>query len=385
MSEKTSERRSLVSLSQNIETVRDSQAWPHFKTHHLVNPTSHSPLWMVTTEPLLNELFVRLQQLKTELIEDPATPRQLQFSRAHLEQVRQAFANMICHGEEKLHRLCQLICHSFLTSYQIQSVVIGEIETTKERLTISQGIAAEDLYSTTDIDLGTRQLSKLQFFDGQGWSKANLVANMVDYQPTEINPYGIHKIISRIKAEQEIWNKVVDEIFDLDWIVKRDKKLRHLSRYVKDIFGIKIVVGELADVHEVQSALIDLIWSNEELQRVQIEPQPETRRLQFVEVKDYLTPGEQKRSGWEAMKSVVRWSDKTIEIQIQPLGNFLHERELLTQESHTSFRSRREQVRAQVAEQLPLFRFYQELMRWLFLNPNAPSPVYQGVTLSLVD
>ena len=385
MSEKTSERRSSVFLSQNIEAIRGSQVWPQSKTHHAVDPTSHSPLWMVTTEPLLNELFVRLQQLRLELIEDPATPRQLQFSRAHLERVRQAFANMICHGEEKLHRLCQLICHSFLTSYQIQSVVIGEIETTKERLTISQGIAAEDLYSTTDIDLGTRQLSKLQFFDGQSWSKANLVANMVDYQPAEINSYGIHKIISRIKAEQEIWNEVVDEIFDLDRIVARDKKLRHLSRYVKDIFGIKIVVGGLVDVHEVQSALIDMTWSDEDLQRVQIEPQAETRRLQFVEVKDYLTPGQQKRSGWEAMKSVVRWSDKTIEIQIQPLGNFLHERELLTKESHTSFRFRREQVRGQVAEQIPLFRFYQELLRWLFLNPNASSPVYQGVTLSLVD
>lgn len=350
-----------------------------------VDPTWDSPLWMVTSEPILNELVIQLHRLRLELMEHAAAQHELQFSRSHLEQVRLAFANMILHGEEKLHRLCQLICDSFVASYQIQSVVIGEVDTTKERFTITQGVSAEDLYITTDIDLGSRQLKKLRIFDGRDWSKANLVANMVDYQPTEANPYGIHKIISRIKAEQEIWNKVVDEIFDLDTIVVRDKKLQHLSRYVKDIFGIKIVVSSLVDAHKVHLALVDLAWSEAALAKFEVEPLPQNRRLQFVEVKDYLTPGQQKQSGWEALKSVVRWSDKTVEIQIQTLANFLHERELLTKESHTSFRANREQVRNQVAEQIPLFRFYRDLLRWLFLNPDGPPPVYPGVTLSLVD
>jgi hypothetical protein len=81
---------------------------------------------MVTTEPLLNELVVQLQRLRQELIEHSAAHHELQFSRSHLEQVRLAFAHMILHGEEKLHRLCQLICDSFVASYQIQSVVIGD-------------------------------------------------------------------------------------------------------------------------------------------------------------------------------------------------------------------------------------------------------------------
>jgi hypothetical protein len=362
-----------------------SQAQSQTHDHHPVDATSHSPLWMVTTEPRLNELFVWLQRLRLELMERPAAHHELQFSRSHLEEVRLAFANMICHGEEKLHRLCQLICDSFVASYQIQSVVIGEVESTQERFTITQGVSAEDLYSTTDIDLGNRQLKKLRFFDGRDWSKANLVANMVDYQPTEVNVYSIHKIISRIKAEQEIWNKVVDEIFDLDSIVVRDKKLQHLSRYVKDVFGIKIIVGNLDDVHKIHMALVELTWPDVSLEKCQIEPAPENRRLHFVEVKDYLTSSQQKQTGWEALKSVVRWSDKTVEIQIQPLANFLHERELLTKESHTSFRANREQVRNEVAQQIPLFRFYRDLLRWLFLNPAAPPPEYPGVTLSLVD
>ena len=49
-------------------------------------------------------------------------------------------------------------------------------------------------------------------------------------------------MISRIKAEEEIWNKVCDEIFRIDELLERDKKLRALSRYVKDVFGVKVVV-----------------------------------------------------------------------------------------------------------------------------------------------
>ena len=49
----------------------------------------------------------------------------------------------------------------------------------------------------------------------------------------------------RIKAEEEIWNKVVDEIFEVDSLVERDKELRHLSRYVKKFPGrhVRIAVA----------------------------------------------------------------------------------------------------------------------------------------------
>ncbi len=369
------------SVGVSLETGFDPQIWG--LTDSYTPP--RSPLWMITTEPILNELVVRLQRLSLELMQNPTTTHRLYFSRSHLEEVRQAFANMIRHGEEKLHRLCQLLCDTLVVSYQMQSVVIGEVETTKERFTIIRGVSAPDLYASTDIDLGNRQLKKLRFFDGSAWSRANVVASMVDYQPTKANPHGIHRIISRIKAEEEIWNKVVDEIFHLDDIVARDKKLRHLSRYVKDIFGIKIVVGEWREAREVQSALIELTWPEADLQACQIQPGPETRRLSFVEVKDYLAPNQQKQSGWEGVKSVVKWAGKTFEIQVQPLGNFLHERELLTKESHNTFKLHREQVREEVAQQIPLFRFYQDLLRWLFQNPDAPPPTYPGVTISLVD
>ena len=363
----------------------NSEAWDPNERFSIIDPTTDSPLWMVTTEPTLNELVMRLQRLRHELLEDPLAQRQLTFSRTRLERARTAFAQMILHGEKDLHHLCELLCHIFLNAYHMESIVIGEIEMSKERFTLGQILTRSQLYSTMDIDLGTRQLKKLKFFDGQAWDHPNLIANVVDYQPTEPNPYAVHRISTRIKAEEEIWNKVADEIFDLDSIVVRDKQLRHLSRYVKDVFGIKIVVGEITDMQRMQGALIELTWSDDVLNTYEIEPNAYTRRLEFIEVKDYLAQKSRKRSGWEAIKSVVRWSGKTFEIQVQSLRNFLRERERLTKESHTSFKANREKVRDQVAEQLPLFGFYRELLRWLFLHADTPPPEHHRVTVRLID
>ena len=292
---------------------------------------AHSPLLMVSQEPLLNELVLYLGRFRSDLQKNPSVTHELRFSRDRLRECRAAFDRMIIRGEEALHRLCELLCESFVGSCHLQSV-----------------------------------------------------ANVVEYQPAEPNKRGVHKLISRIKAEEEIWNKVVDEIFGLDSLVLRDKQLRHLSRYVKDIFGIKIVVGSTAEATKLQAALQSLEWDDAALARLSLERTAETERLAFVETKSYLRDAE-KQSGWEAVKSVVLWGGKMFEIQVQPLGNFWREREHLTRESHAGFKSRREQVRQRVAEQIPLFGFYQDLLRWLFQDPESAAPVFPGVSVSVVE
>ncbi|MEY4669912.1 MAG: hypothetical protein RL518_2611 [Pseudomonadota bacterium] len=343
-----------------------------------------SPLWMVSQEPLLNDLVAYLSKVREDIETEPDRHRQLAFSRAHLKQCRAAFDRMIRKGEESLHRLCELFCNSFVGKYQLQSVVIGETPTTHERFTLTQILSRHDLYSTIDLDLGNRQLRKLHYFDGNDWVSPILVANMVEYQPTQPNTHGVHKIISRIKAEEELWNKVVDEIFGLDSLVTRDKELRHLSYYVKDIFGVKIVVGTPEEVVLLHQELERLSWSSTELQAVGVTNLPQMTRLAFLETKDYIRNVE-KNSGWEAMKSVITWGGRMFEVQVQPLSNFWREREHLTRESHAGFKSRREEIRLQVAEHIPLFRFYQSLLRWLIQLPDAPAPTFPGISVILTD
>ncbi|MEE8409798.1 MAG: hypothetical protein V3T05_09350 [Myxococcota bacterium] len=74
---------------------------------------------------------------------------------------------------------------------------------------------------------------------------------------------------------------------------------------------------------------------------------------------------------------------KTFEIQVQPLANFLHERELLIRESHAGFKIKRERLRDEVAAQIPLFAFYRDLLRWLFVDPVGRPPRHPGIRVPL--
>jgi len=348
--------------------------------------SARSPLWLVTDEPLLDELVEYLDAMRRRIAAEPEVRHTLTFSRRNLRDVRQAFARMIRHGEERLHRLCELLCVTLFESpYTLQSVVIGEVERTRERFTLVKNISAEELYSHTDLDLGNRQLRRLRYHDGRVWSRTTLVSNVVEYQPIAANTWGIHKFISRIKAEEQIWNKVADAIFGLDRLVRLDKQWRHLGRYVKDVFGVKAVVGDAAQARALHDALQRLQWTAEARQRHNVPIAATTERLEFIEIKDYLAQWGRKETGWEAMKSVLRWWDRTIEVQIQPLGNYHHERERLTRESHDGFKMRREAVRNQVADAIPLFGFYRDLLRWLFLAPDDPAPRFAAVEIILND
>jgi len=342
---------------------------------------SNSPLWLLTKNASLNNLFVRLQEYKKELADNGKQECTFTFSKREIDKARQNFSLMILQGEKRLHQLCELICDHFFESYRIESQVIGEISSVGERFTLSQSISRKDLYSTTDIDLGNRQVNKLRFWENEKWNKAYLVSNILNYQPLHYNDLNIHRIISRIKAEEEIWNKVVDEIFELDKIIKHDKKLRHLSRYIKDVFGIKIIVDKSANAREVQKELRNLQFDSGQLNKFKLSNSDKFQRLRLIEFKDHLSSGKEKGSGWKAYKSVFEWADKMFEIQIQTLSNFLHERERLTSQSHTGFKLKREDVRDKVSAQMPLFSFYRQLLKWLFVDMSAAPPAFSGVKI----
>ena len=144
---------------------------------------------------------------------------------------------------------------------------------------------------------------------------------------------------------------MADELFELDRLVLRDKQLRHLGRYVKDVFGIKIVVAANDDAEALQQLLQGLAFDDAQLAARRLPADDEHRALRFIEVKDYLARESRKHSGWSAIKSVVAWSGRTFELQVQPLSNFLHERERLTREctcflqAHPRARARRDRRR----------------------------------------
>lgn len=346
--------------------------------------TADSPLWMVSRAPHLNALVVSLQRHR-EAIDTGQGGERLVFSRAEVARARAEFSEMIRRGERDLHLLASLLAERFLGAVQRKSVVIGEIERTRERFTLMVDVTEDEVIGTTDIDLGNRVLARLAIADHRGWLRASLISNVVEYEADAPNSHSVYRLLTRIKAEEEIWNKVADEIFELDRLVLRDKQLRHLGKYVKDVFGVKIVVGTSADAEKLQATLQALRFDDERLSARKLPLDEQHRALQFLEVKNYLEHESRKRSGWSAMKSVVAWAGRTFEVQVQPLSNFLHERERLTRESHASFKSTRERVRDEIAARMPLFFFYRALLRWLFVDPSEAPPIHEGVEVVLTE
>jgi len=364
--------------------VEPAPALPAPRSDSDGDASSESPLWMVSRAPALNELVVSLQHHR-RAVDEGGDGARLTFSRAQLARARGEFGTMIRRGERDLHRLASLLAEQFLGHVQRRSVVIGEIERTRERFTLTVDVTEAEVIESTDLDLGNRVLARLAIADQRGWLRASLVSSVVEYEADAPNALSVYRLLTRIKAEEEIWNKVVDEIFELDRLVLRDKQLRHLGRYVKDVFGIKIVVGTAADAERVQRALEAVTFADDRLRARELPDDDDHRGLRFVEVKNYLEHESRKRSGWSAMKSVVSWGGRTFEIQVQPLSNFLHERERLTRESHASFKSTRDRVRDEVAARIPLFSFYRALLRWLFVDPTQVPPIHDGVEIALID
>lgn len=346
-----------------------------------------SPLSLVVKEPGLNHLIGTLKSASKERSKHPEQVTRLIFSRHLLDKARTAFAQTILQGESRLHSLSRLLARSILgPDYDISSSVVGKLPSSGERFSLARTISLEELLTSTDLDLGSRELERLRVRNDEGvWEQAELVANSVHYEGKTPNSFNTLKLISRIKAEQAIWNKVVDHIFEFDVLVKADKQLKHLSPFVKDVFGVKILTSDEKSAYRMQEKLMNWEWPELGLLEMGLSPGPSTHTFQFLEVKDYLTDDSAKQSGWKALKSVVRWHEQTFEIQIQPLANYYRERERFTRESHQGFKARREQLRDRVAKEVPLFGYYHKLLKWMFVDPTSVQPYMNNFLVEFVD
>jgi len=322
-----------------------------------------------------------LTEKKAQQEANPGRPIQLELTRQFAANVRESFKQSILRGEFYLHIMSHVVSSRFLgDGFELHSNAIGILPGGEDRpFVIRERITRDILFSQTDLDLGNHLLSKFRYQSGDDWVQLGLSANFVEYIPSRHPPSGVNRITSRVKAEEELWNKVADEIFNLDDLVSRDKHLRQYSKYIKDIFGIKLVCEDEAACLRVHRELSELrggdcewpvLDSPQKGDPLPLAVQPGGRLLDMVETKDYLTcdPSRMKKTGWKAIKSVVRWQNQLLEIQVQPLANYYLELDHMAGPSHHSFKLQRDQVRAEIAERVPLYGFYRALLRMMFLE-----------------
>lgn len=337
---------------------------------------------MVMDDPVLHQFISYLTVKKDEQDEDPKIATRIELSSDFIVSVRDAFQRHILDGERHLHALAHLLASVFLQGdFELHSNVIGALPVDEDRpFLIRERINRETLFSVTDIDLGRIVLDNFRYHKDDNWLPLWLSANFVEYIPIARPQSGVNRLTSRVKAEEELVNKLVDEIFSFDELVSRDKQLRRYSKFIKDVFGIKIVCEDEATCFKIEEELHKLTVSNSRDAFIEILEtrsqeadldDPDCPLLAFIEIKDYLSSDSSermKRSGWRAIKSVVHWHDRLFEIQIQPLTNYYLELDHMSGPSHRSFKMKRDQIRDQIAGSIPLYGFYKDLLQMIFVG-----------------
>jgi hypothetical protein len=329
---------------------------------------------MAMHDPVLHRFISYLAEKKAEQERNPDSQVNIELPRSLINDVRGAFRQNILQGERNLHSLAHILASTlFESEFELHSNVIGVLPGDEERpFLIRERITGDTLFSVLDIDLGNQMLDNFRYHLFDEWVPLNLSANFVEYIPQRDPGTGVNRLTSRVKAEEEIWNKVTDEIFQVDQLVTRDKHLAQYSKYVKDIFGIKVICdGE-------QTCL----KIHEELKALELE-----EKLEFIETKNYLTcpPSEMKKTGWKAIKSVVRWRGQLFEIQVQPLSNYYLELDHMAGPSHQSFKLHRDDLRDEISRAIPLYGFYRDLLTMLFKDCDYGSFVTKHAAVTIME
>ena len=301
------------------------------------------------------------------------TADELVLSREEMGYVRGQWEEIVLRGEQKLHALASVLSEGLLRTENIQRVarvVAGqkeEVETTDSRIVIEEFISPEQLAHTTDYRLAA-EIARRYMYRPHGEEEFSSIyprASFLEFRPLELGEGSVAtRVITRVKANDAIWNKVTDALFDIDAVISRDKILNTKSKYVKDVFGIKILVGNTRDCYAVESQLDDMdltpVFPNH--------GQPQAlNQLELIERKDYLRgDGQKKKTGWEALKNVYRWGQHYFEIQIQTEANYFAEISDLSSTSHRTFEMQRRHLRWELETILPHYRDFRHLLRGIF-------------------
>ncbi len=301
----------------------------------------------------------------------------MRLSRAEIEYCRQTWEEGVLRGEQALYDVATLMCQTLTGARQVElvaRVVMGLKEEEEapgaKRIVIEEHITRENLKRYTDYSLAQRIARRYRYREShqQPFGQLYPRASFLELWPLDsVEEAPATRVLTRVKTNDQIWNKVCDALFDVDAIVQRDKILNSRSKYIKDVFGIKVLTPRRVDSYTVHQRLSGAEFSAAELAPLGL-GDGVPRRLELLEHKDYLSlaPEQKKRTGWEALKNVYRWGSEIIEVQIQTEANYFLEALHLTDTSHRTFEMQRRQMRRRLEEIVPHYRAFRRLLKIMF-------------------
>jgi hypothetical protein len=338
-----------------------------------------SPLaLLVESDHRVDHLLRQLASQLTGLVradENGSTAPTLELSRQDIEHARAHWEDHVLAGERRLYDLATLLARRLTGTLKVQLVarlVAGpreEEESEEARIVIEEPISREMLERVTDFTLAAR-IARHYLYRPQytaPFGKLYPRASFLEFRPLEANDSApAARVLTRVKANDQIWNKVCDALFDIDALAVRDKLFNTATKYVKDVFGIKVLTARNDESYQAHQMLLGMQLSADDLAFVK---RPGAHaELELLEHKDYLSlPTDQKKlTGWEAIKNVYRWDGQLFEVQIQTEANYFLEVADLTQTSHRTFEMQRRNLRRQLEERVPHYRDFRMLLKSVF-------------------
>ena len=128
-----------------------------------------------------------------------------------------------------------------------------------------------------------------------------------------------------------------------------------------------------------ESLLAETAW----LGRLATQLVPEHEREDLVQ--DVLVSAMTTRGPRRNLRSWLATAARNLAFRRKRTGSHRRERERLSRESHAEFKTRREELRDQIGSIVPLFGFYRDLLRWLFLSPDEAAPSFASVDVVVRD
>lgn len=344
-------------------------------------PWVASPLALLTkderTHRLLDRLASQLEALRQAESTGAKAPL-LVLHRSEVDYARARWDDHVLRGEHRLYDLATLLARQLLGTRNLQLaariIASPRQEKTAQRIVIEETITRDDLKRYTDHTLATRIARRYQYRPSHRdpWGKLIARASFLELRPLEAGSDGapVTRVLTRVKVDDQIWNKVCDAFFDIDHLVRRDKLLNRASKYIKDVFGLKLLTVQREESYEVGDLLDHMSFSPEDLLELGIPDADQD--MELLESKDYLSlpPAEKKKTGWEALKNVYRWCGQVFEVQIQTEANYFLEASDLSSTSHRTFDMQRAALRAELEERVPHYREFRRLLKSLFKAPG---------------
>lgn len=336
-----------------------------------------SPLSIVTKDEKLNGFLHRLEEFVGYARLNREEEHTFVLNKSELEEVRGRYKSITLEAESALHQLSSLLSTRYLgAAWSVQSQVCIERPSSRgvTRAVFSEPVLPEELLHTTDLEFAQRVLSE---YNGR------LIYSLYDYSPTYGAPrkHGAEHVRARLKTPESVITKIADQVMRLDSQVG-GKKIDNFTVYLKDVCGLAIIVENESQVRRVFEDLIKHRWSDRELETVGLEQNDSVRRFQIFEVKEKL--GKNDKS-WRGIKFAGFWKGTCFEVQIKTEQMLFREQAHHTEESHSRYKAKREELRRQFSEQEQLYPFIRDLLVHVFIDPELeirlPEKVHLAETL----